>query len=292
MAAISAKASTTTNVWSGSKSFTDWSTQLSIEGSKFNNCQTDDVIRFVIEASSNAQLQVSYGSSWTNFSGLEAASISGSYYFIITKENLSKLKQGIHIKGINYKLTSVDIISNPEDFTSSNKDLFNWNTLFTSGGEKGERNIIIIKPYGGAGWYWQEKQDFSEAKKMIVTFLEPLTSNLIMQVLYGDKSVKTSNIQAGKESFTALLFNLKDVYSVNFMSETHQNLALGSIELMDKDGNVITGINGMETKNNEVKGQQIYNANGEIIGQMQKGFNIIRKYMDDGTVRTYKVICR
>lgn len=61
---------TETTVWQGSKKFTSWSDVLSIEGSKLNKVKADDVLHLSIQASAGAQLQLSWGSSWTCFDGL------------------------------------------------------------------------------------------------------------------------------------------------------------------------------------------------------------------------------
>ena len=53
-----------------------------------------------IQASSGAQLQISWGSNWVNFAGLSALGISGDYDMMVTTQNLSQLRQGIHIKGV------------------------------------------------------------------------------------------------------------------------------------------------------------------------------------------------
>ena len=56
-----------TIVWQGTKKFTNWSDVLNIEGSKFSGAKADDVLHLSITVSAGAQLQMSWGSSWTGF---------------------------------------------------------------------------------------------------------------------------------------------------------------------------------------------------------------------------------
>ncbi|MBR4366425.1 MAG: hypothetical protein IKP43_06570 [Bacteroidaceae bacterium] len=97
-------------IWEGPQNYGSWSDCVNLEAVYFENIQIGDIIRFNITATSGAQLQISHGSSWANFDGLQAKDIKGSYDFLVTEQNISLLMEGIHIKGINYTLNSVSII--------------------------------------------------------------------------------------------------------------------------------------------------------------------------------------
>ena len=87
---------TTVSVWQGSKTFSTWSDVLNISGSNFSKVKADDVVVFCLKSNGDAKLQVSYGSAWTNFSGLEALPVVGDYSMVVTTQTSSWLKQGIH----------------------------------------------------------------------------------------------------------------------------------------------------------------------------------------------------
>jgi len=145
---------TTVSVWQGSKTFSTWSDVLNISGSNFSKVKADDVVVFCLKSNGDAKLQVSYGSAWTNFSGLEALPVVGDYSMVVTTQTSSWLKQGIHVKGTGYTLTAVNIISNDAEYSTNSADLFAWNDLITSGATRGETITLSLMPYGGAGWYW------------------------------------------------------------------------------------------------------------------------------------------
>lgn len=100
----------TGTIWEGPLIMGSWADAAILEGDLFADVQDGDIMRLNITATNDAQLQISYGNSWTNFDGLSALPIKGTYDFAITRDNLPMLLQGIHIKGINYTLKSVRII--------------------------------------------------------------------------------------------------------------------------------------------------------------------------------------
>ena len=87
----------TTTVWEGTKVFSSWSDVLNIAGSEFSQVQADDVVLFSITARDGAQLQVSYGTGWTNFDGLSALSVAGDYHMVVSPAMVGQLRQGIPI---------------------------------------------------------------------------------------------------------------------------------------------------------------------------------------------------
>lgn len=82
----------TTSLWSGNQDFTDWSTVVNISGSKFQKVKAGNLVRFVMETRDGAQLQVSYGSSWTNLPDLSARSVSGNFDMLVTQSMVSQLE--------------------------------------------------------------------------------------------------------------------------------------------------------------------------------------------------------
>ncbi len=283
---------TTTDLWSGSKSFSSWSDVLNIAGSKFSKAKADNIIRFTIQASASAQLQVSYGNNWTNFEGLSKYSVTGDYDMILTNQMVSQLKQGIHIKGVNYTLTKISLLSFDEAYSTQCTEWFQWDSLQVSGGAKGS-SMITLHPYSGMGWYWPDGINLGEYKTLTVSFLLPTSEPLILQVLYGNTSVKKVKLPAGTEQYDlSLTATLRNAYSVNLLSEAAQTVALGSVNLTDKDGNtVITGIEtAVSTKPQDFI--EYYNLAGQKISSLQQGINVVRTYTKDGHYKVCKVLQR
>ena len=143
-------------LWQGSKKFSGWSDVVNIEGSRFNGAEADDVLHLSITASSGAQLQLSWGLGWTCFDGLEHQNVNGDFDLLLTTQDVSRLKQGIHIKGVNFTLTAVSLRSNDGEYTTQAEDLFAWQDMLLSGATQGQTCTVGLKAYGGAGWYWPE----------------------------------------------------------------------------------------------------------------------------------------
>ena len=55
---------------------------------------------------------------------------------------------------------------------------------------------------------------------------------------------------------------------------------------------VLTAIDVTTLKPQQVRAIEIYDLNGRRIYKAQKGVNILRKLMDDGTIRTQKVVIK
>lgn len=264
---------TTVSVWQGSKTFSTWSDVLNISGSNFSKVKADDVVVFCLKSNGDAKLQVSYGSAWTNFSGLEALPVVGDYSMVVTTQTSSWLKQGIHVKGTGYTLTAVNIISNDAEYSTNSADLFAWNDLITSGATRGETITLSLMPYGGAGWYWPETRDLSTFGSIEINLLQPAAEPLIVQLLYGDTSVKRMNI--AKEATTCRL-TLSAVhtsaYSFNIMSEKPQVVAIGSVNLLDKEEK-LTGVSPIEYHDESTT--TYYSKNGMQLAQPSQGVNIV-----------------
>lgn len=267
----------TTTVWSGNKSFGNWSDVVNINGSSFKNVEADDIVRFEIEASDGAQLQVSYGSGWTNFSGLEHLNISGSYDLIVTSAMVAQLKQGIHVKGVNYTLTAVQLIKRDESYSTENEELFSWERIQESGCKKGNKCNISLMAYSGFGWVWPDGVDLSKTNAVEVNFSAPLEENIVMQIFYGKDKLRKTTITAGStnKQITATIA-MRKVYSVNFISEKPQTIALQSVNITDDNGNPITsGIDQVQDNAQTVKRQMFYDISGRQINSLQKGINIV-----------------
>lgn len=296
---VSSANAVTITLWSGQKTYTNWSDVINIDGSKFSEVKADDVVRFVIKTSNNAQLQVSYGTGWINFDGLSSLSITGTYEMVVTNTMVSQLKQGIHVKGINYTLSAVELVSGNEPYVTECETLFGWEKLLVSGATKGETSSVGIKAYGGTGWYWREGIDFTQYRNLDIQFQQPLSSPLILQLLYGESGILGVTISAGRENYIlSFSSNHKDVYSLNFISERPQNISLGSVNLIDKQGNIVTsGIKNVDfnTGNDAfdetmIVKRQYYNAAGQRMDCPQPGLNILYMELKDGRVVTRKYI--
>jgi len=278
-------------VWEGTKTFSSWSDVLNITGSKFSTAKADDVLRLTIAAGSGAQLQISYGSSWTNFDGLGCLSIKGNHEMIITSANVSQLKQGIHIKGVDYTLTQVALVTNDGEYTTACETLFGWDKLVVSGATQGKSCTLGLKAYGGAGWYWPETQNLSTYASIDIEFLQPVAETLIVQLLYGDKGRKSLTVAQGQTSCTiGLTRSMTEAYSLNFMSVKVQTLSVGSVNLKDWEGNVVgTGIQDTMAAD-EVLSIEYYNAAGVRTSTLQPGINLIRTITKGGRIETRKVV--
>ena len=136
-----------TVVWQGSKQFTNWSDLLNIDGSKLSSAKADDVLCLSITASQGAQLQMSWGNNWTNFEGLEHLDISGNYEMQLTSQDLARIKQGIHIKGVNFTLTAVILKTNDGVYETQSEELFGWNDMIMSGATQGQTCTIGLKAF-------------------------------------------------------------------------------------------------------------------------------------------------
>ncbi len=296
MLAAPAKATTTT-IWSGQKTFTNWGDVVNVDGSKFSSVQPDDVVRFVIQASSGAQLQVSYGSSWTNFDGLSAMSISGNYEMVVSTAMVSQLKQGIHVKGVNYTLSAIVLVTGNEPYTTECESLFAWDDLHVSGVTKGKYSGLGFKDYSGAGWYWAEGTDLGQYRFLDIQMQQPLSSMLIIQVLDDVAGARSINVAAGNEKYRLTLpTNFNHVYSVCFLSQKSQNVSLGSVNLIDRQGNIVTtGIRQVENDlyhDDSVVSREYLNAAGQYLDAPQKGLNIVRLKLKNGKEIVRKFILR
>jgi len=272
-----------TVVWQGSKKFSNWSDVLNIEGSKLKDAKADDVLRLSITASNGAQLQLSWGSSWTNFEGLEAMGISGDYEMLLTALNANRLHQGIHIKGVNYTLTAVTLVSNEGKYTTLSEDLFPWNKMLMSGATQGQTCTVGIKAYGGAGWYWQEPVDLSGYGYIVIELLQPAAETMMAQLLYGEVGVKRQTIAKGATQCKLSLTTAhKKAYSLNVISQKAQTVVLGSVNLTDKQGNVIsTGVKNV-TIDSHVISIEYYNTAGVRLSGPQQGINIVIRNLEGG----------
>ena len=270
---------TETTVWQGSKKFTSWSDVLNIDGSKLNKVNADDVLHLSIQASAGAQLQLSWGSSWTCFDGLEHKDINGDFEMVITAQDVNRIKQGIHIKGVNFTLTAVKLKSNDGEYTTMAEDLFDWKNMLPSGASQGQSCIVGLKAYGGVGWYWPEKVDLSGFKSDNVRDLK-------WQLLYDEKGVKRQNIiKGGTQCKLPLNTTHKNVSSLNIISEKAQTVAIGSVNLTDKQGNVVpTCIDEQSILASRILSVEYYNTAGVRLNLPQAGINIVKINLEGGRV--------
>ncbi len=278
---IATSASETT-IWQGSKRFTGWGDQLTIEGNKFSSAKSDDVLCLRITASSGAQLQLSWGSSWTCFDGLEHLDINGDYEMLLTAEMVNRIRQGIHIKGVNYTLTAVTLKSNDGEYTTESASLFAWKDMLMSGAVKGQSCTVNLKSYAGAGWYWNEPVDLSSYGSIVIRLLQPAAETMLAQLLYNDRYVKRQTLVKGAtECKLALTASHTKCYSVNIISEKAQTVAIGSVDLTDQQGNVVSSVlSSPDTK--QVLSVEYYDTAGIRRHCLQPGINIIKKNLKGG----------
>ena len=282
-----------TIVWQGTKKFTNWSDVLNIEGSKFSGAKADDVLHLSITVSAGAQLQMSWGSSWTNFEGLGSLGISGDYELLLTTQDVPRLRQGIHIKGVNFTLTAVILKTNDGQYETQAEELFAWQDMLLSGATQGKTCSVTLKSYGGAGWYWPEPKDLSSYGSIVISLLQPAAETMTAQLLYGETSVKSQTIAKGATLCKLTLTSAhKKAYSMNIISEKAQTVAIGSVNLTDKQGNVVpTAVDGFLAGAPRVLSVEYYNTAGVRLSRPQPGINIIKKNLEGGrtTVKTLNI---
>lgn len=279
----------TTSLWSGNQNFTDWSTVVNISGSKFQKVKAGNLVHFVMETRDGAQLQVSYGSSWTNLPDLSSRSVSGNYDMLVTQSMVSQLKQGIHVKGVNFTLTAVQLFAFDGSYTTESPEFFAWDDLFVSGGTKDD-TWLSMKPYSGAGWYWAAAQDFSVYDSLQIKFQMPTDQPLQLQVLYSSSGVRRVTLPADTESYSLRLTTaMKAVYSVNLLAEQAQSVALASVNFVDKEGNIVpTAIEDMKLGGED---EDFYDLSGRrIVRQLGRGPAVVRRRLSGGTYQTRKVM--
>lgn len=278
-------------VWQGSQTFTGWSDVLNIDGSKLKEAKVDDVLHLSITTSPGAQLQLSWGNSWTCFEGLEHKSISGDYEMLLSAQDATRLRQGIHIKGVNFTLTAVTLRSNDGEYTTQSEHLFAWKDMLMSGATQGQACTIGLMPYGGAGWYWPEPIDLSSYGSIVIQLLQPAAEPLTVQLLYDDKGVKSQVIAPNATQCTLPLSSLhKNAYSLNIISEKAQTVSIGSVNLADKQGNTIpSAVGSLQEDSRKVISTHYYNAVGMRLPYPQTGINIVKTHVEEGQTLVRKV---
>lgn len=225
----------TQQLWTGSATFDDWSDVVNINGQKFANVSADDIVRFVMETRSGAQLQVSYGSGWTNFDGLEACNVSGDYDMVVTASMAKALKQGIHIKGVGYTLKAVEWISSKGGFESDHPAL-TWEHLKVCGGTKGTSNVVGLHRYGGMGWYIDEGLSPDEYETMEITTATPLKEDVIVTYTCSNGTHRRYTMKAGETAHTLSIARATaEVDCIAMMSAEAQTIVMEKITLQRKD---------------------------------------------------------
>lgn len=281
---------TETVIWQGSKSFASWSDVLNIEGRLFNQTKADDVLHLSITASAGAQLQLSWGNEWTCFEGLEHKDISGDDEMVLTASDVTRLRQGIHIKGTNFTLTAVTLSSNDGQYTTQAEDLFAWKDMLLSGATQGETCTVGLQAYGGAGWYWPETVDLSGYGSIVVELLQPAAETMTLQLFYGEKGVKSQVIAKGAmQGKLTLSTTHKKAYSLNIISEKAQAVSISSVNLTDRQGNPTpTGVNTPQADSHPIVGTEYYTLAGVRLTHPQAGINMVKQYTAGGRTVVWK----
>lgn len=273
-----------TVVWQGNKSFASWSDVLNIEGGVFNQTRADDVLLLSITAGAGAQLQLSWGSSWTCFEGLEHKGIGGDEAVVLSAADIARLQQGLHIKGTNFTLMAITLCSNEGQYTTLAEDLFSWKEMLLSGATRGETCTVGLKAYGGAGWFWPETVDLSHYGSIVVELLQPAVEPMTLQLLYGERGVKSQVIAKGATQGRLTLSSAhKRAYSLNIISEKAQAVSIGCVNLTDKQSNPTpTGIGSLQAECHPVISTEYYTLGGVRISRPQVGINIVKQYIAGG----------
>ena len=289
---LEAKA-TNTVVWQGSQQFTGWSDVLNIDGSKFGEARADDVLLFTITASNGAQLQISYGASWTNFDGLDCLDIEGDYQMALSSQTLQQVQQGIHIKGKNYTLTAVTIVSYDGEYSTESPDLFAWDQLLTSGATRGQSCTVGFLAYGGAGWYWPETVDLTSYGCIIIELLQPAPEAMTAQLLFGETGVRRQNfVKGARKCKVPIGRNCTNVWSLNLITDKAHTVTIASVNLADEQGNVVPSGTGRVATADRILSVEYYSLDGRRHSQPQRGINIVKTLFEGGrsTVRKQTIV--
>ncbi|MDD6552853.1 MAG: glycosyl hydrolase [Prevotellaceae bacterium] len=94
-------------VWTGAFDANNWGSWQEVS---IGSVSSGDKIVFKGDAYSNAQIQICSKDWQQKFTG-DYASFDGTYTIDVTSSNASTLSQGVYVKGQNFKLTSVTVIS-------------------------------------------------------------------------------------------------------------------------------------------------------------------------------------
>lgn len=280
-------------IWQGTQRFSGWSDVLNIDGSNFSNAKADDVLLFSITASSGAQLQISYGSGWTNFDGLECLDIKGDYQMVLSSQTLQQVQQGIHIKGKNFTLTAVTIVSNDGEYTTESADLFAWDRLLTSGATRGQSCTVGFKAYGGAGWYWPETVNLTEYSCVIIELLQPAPEAMTAQLLFGETGVRRQNfVKGARKCKVPIGRNCTNVWSLNLITDKAHTVTIASVNLADEQGNVVPSGTGRVATDDRILSVEYYSLDGRRHSQPQRGINIVKTLFEGGrsTVRKQTIV--
>ena len=282
---------TVRTLWSGNKAFASWSDCQDIAATALAAVKPESLLQLDISARSGAQLQISYGSSWTNLPGLGALGISGNFELLVTAELAPKLKQGIHIKGVNYTLTAVRLVTPDQAYTTHNVSWFPWELLFASGGEKGPTCLLNVKKKGGAGWYYADGIDLSTYGNVHITFSQATRAALTFQILYGNDKVAQATVEAGTTEFNyPLNSRLKGVYSINLVTDEAQSVFLGSVDVMDNEGHYVSGIKAVRnTAAGRVVKTEYFTVDGKVAPTRTPDITIVRQTLENGQTVTRKI---
>lgn len=280
----------TTTAWQGEKKFSTWSDVLNISGSKFGQAKPDDVLRLSLTATSGAQLQLSWGQGWTCFDGLEAMPLAGDFEMLLTAQDIGRLRQGLHVKGVNFTLTAVDVVSNDSQYTTEDARLFGWDRLLTSGATRGQNCTVAVEAYGGAGWYWSETADLSAYGSIVVALQQPAKEDMTVQLLYGETGVKSQTIAKGATQCRLPLSTAHRLaYSLNIISEKPQTVALASVNLTDRKGNIVTTAV-TEMAAGETATTEYYDLAGRRLARPARGLTVMKVRLKGGKSLTRKLI--
>ena len=136
------------------------------------------------------------------------------------------------------------------------------------------------------GWYWPEKVDLSGYGSVVIELFQPAAEMLTVQLLYDEKGVKRQNIIKGSTRCKLLLNTThKNVYSLNIISEKAQTVAIGSVNLTDRQGNVVpTCIDEQSILASRILSVEYYNTAGVRLNLPQAGINIVKINLEGGRV--------
>lgn len=300
---VYAKSST---VFSGNFDPNNWNSWQEIQ---LGQVSEGDKVVFKGEAYDNAQIQIMDKDWKTNFTG-DDASFNGTYTIDVTSDNASLLSQGVNVKGQNFKLTSVEVITKDGGNTGGNTGTFanlpwsgsfdpnGWNNalaLKASGLKAGQQIVFHGEAYGGAQIQLADA-DFKNFVDFYGNNYTDFEDGFAVDVTEENKSFFESG------------FNVKG-----------QNFNLTSVEVTDGDGSGDGDSSGGNTGGNSglgfyTNGTKLYDANGNefimrgvnyswcwqygngdgntaddvIPAAKRQGANIIRIQLADGGNRSWK----
>ena len=186
--------------------------------------------------------------------------------------------------------TAATLTSDDGEYTTESADLFAWDRLLTSGATRGQSCTVSFKAYGGTGWYWPETVNLTEYSCVIIELLQPAPEAMTAQLLFGETGVRQQNfVKGAKKCKVPIGKNCTDVWSLNLITDKEQTVTIASVNLVDKQGNIVpSGVESIAA-NARIVSVEYYSLDGRRLAQPQPGINIVKTVLEGGRSTVRKI---